>query len=434
MLLTCQCLNVSIVIEGCEIGAADFEQLGITDVDRQDPFFKSCVGSVELGEINKEQASLVHIRHIGEWLVHQCLNCEMHTHAIHKERRGNCVIVNSELLSDTQQIESLRNNDAFSPVFRIVVNRDIDLVSPEPSLNNTPAVSALHPIGPLQAGLMALQQKLNEAIRQQTANVEEKVRLFTEQQYADLEDFRKTAHDDQKALCRVLKSCPALQKEEEALTATKPPQQPSRAAGASVKLETPLSALKPVMVSKGNALNKTRKSLPFVVPLGMGDGGLNKSGVIPGNRNNRVGVQGSLDTEGLFDLEGMEEPSQEPLHSEDETDDTDVHLISPGLSPKTRNTDDILCAESGSHDEGIHIPRHRFHTVAANNLARSLPVTVPVFPQQNIATLNFDDEDMKDTPLDPQAIAASIKALAKSVHGEHNVFGDLPRPRFSTQL
>lgn len=30
-------------------------------------------------------------------------------------------------------------------------------------------------------------------------------------------------------------------------------------------------------------------------------------------------------------------------------------------------------------------------------------------------------------------IAASIKALAKSVHGEA-IFGDLPRPRFSTQI
>lgn len=30
-------------------------------------------------------------------------------------------------------------------------------------------------------------------------------------------------------------------------------------------------------------------------------------------------------------------------------------------------------------------------------------------------------------------IAASIKKLAKSVHGSE-IFGDLPRPRFSTQL
>lgn len=37
-------------------------------------------------------------------------------------------------------------------------------------------------------------------------------------------------------------------------------------------------------------------------------------------------------------------------------------------------------------------------------------------------------------PQDPADIAASIKALAKSVHGDANVFGDLPRPRFSTQI
>ena len=36
-------------------------------------------------------------------------------------------------------------------------------------------------------------------------------------------------------------------------------------------------------------------------------------------------------------------------------------------------------------------------------------------------------------PMDPHNIQASIKALAKSVHGD-TVFGDLPRPRFSTQI
>ncbi|XP_059482227.1 uncharacterized protein LOC132200627 [Neocloeon triangulifer] len=410
MLLTCKCLNVSIAIEGAEIGAADLALLGITDVERQDPFFKCSIGTVELGEINKEQATLVYIRHTGEWLVHQCLNCETHTHAIHKERRGNCVIVNAELLSDPQQIDSLRNNDAFSPVFRIVVNRDGDLVSPEPS-TTIPKVTALHPIGPLQAGLMALQQKLNEAMRQQTALVEEKIRLFSEQQYAELEIFRKTAHEDQLVLAKILKACPALQKEEEALAATKPPQKPQKAAG-SVKLENSmLSSFKPAALSKGNLQNKPRKSIPSMVPAGMGDA---KFGVLPGMRSSRVGVQNSLDTEGLFDLEGMDEPSQEPLHSEDETDDTD---------------------ESGSHDEGIHIPRQRIHTVAAGNLARSLPVTVPIYQQHIAGQNNYDDEENpRDLPQDPQDIAASIKALAKSVHGEHNVFGDLPRPRFSTQL
>jgi len=115
----------------------------------------------------------------------------------------------------------------------------------------------------------------------------------------------------------------------------------------------------------------------------------------------------SLDTEGLFDLEGMEEMPTESFHSEEETD-----------------TDD-----SGSHDEGIHIPRGRG---THNNLAKSLPVNVPAFlPQDKKLSDDRNDERLPQDPLD---IAASIKALAKSVHGDADVFGDLPRPRFSTQI
>jgi hypothetical protein len=40
---------------------------------------------------------------------------------------------------------------------------------------------------------------------------------------------------------------------------------------------------------------------------------------------------------------------------------------------------------------------------------------------------------MLQSPQVPTDIAASIKALAKSVHGD-TVFGELPRPRFSTHL
>jgi len=131
---------------------------------------------------------------------------------------------------------------------------------------------ALHPIGPLQAGLMALQQKLQEAMRNQTSLVEENVRHYSEQQYADLEAFRKTAHEDQIALARILQVCPALQKEEEALAAAKPPQKPARENRSTVKLDNvmittqPLPYLKPAALSKGGNLPaKPRKSLPSMV-------------------------------------------------------------------------------------------------------------------------------------------------------------------------
>jgi hypothetical protein len=121
---------------------------------------------------------------------------------------------------------------------------------------------------------MSLQQKLQEAMRNQTSLVEEHIRQYSEQQYADLEAFRKSAHEDQLALARILQTCPALQKEEEALAAAKPPQQPAREPKSSVKLDSgiltaqPLSYIKPAALSKGgNAALKPRKSIPSVVSL-----------------------------------------------------------------------------------------------------------------------------------------------------------------------
>jgi hypothetical protein len=48
--------------------------------------------------------------------------------------------------------------------------------------------------------------------------------------------------------------------------------------------------------------------------------------------------------------------------------------------------------------------------------------------------INYLHVAFMQLPQDPVDIAASIKALAKSVHGDADVFGDLPRPRFSTQI
>lgn len=87
------------------------------------------------------------------------------------------------------------------------------------------------------------------------------------------------------------------------------------------------------------------------------------------------------------------------------------------------------------------------------NIAKSLPMDIPVFMSsfQNHSQEDADDSLVfikgqvssspsiygaflfKPSNEDALDIAASIKALAKSVHGD-TVFGDLPRPRFSTQI
>lgn len=56
--------------------------------------------------------------------------------------------------------------------------------------------------GPVQAALSALQQQLVEAIQQETSRTEERVRAYSEQQYAALEEFREHAHRDHRILAR----------------------------------------------------------------------------------------------------------------------------------------------------------------------------------------------------------------------------------------
>uniref|UniRef100_A0A034WA36 Uncharacterized protein n=1 Tax=Bactrocera dorsalis TaxID=27457 RepID=A0A034WA36_BACDO len=65
------------------------------------------------------------------------------------------------------------------------------------------------------------------------------------------------------------------------------------------------------------------------------------------------------------------------------------------------------------------------------NFAKSLPIEIANSPMTTGRSyVNALQEDELDNTVD---IAASIKALAKSVHGEA-VFGDLPRPRMSSQI
>jgi hypothetical protein len=65
-------------------------------------------------------------------------------------------------------------------------------------------------------------------------------------------------------------------------------------------------------------------------------------------------------------------------------------------------------AESGSHDEGIHIPRQRMSNVSANNLARSLPVTVPIFPPSQAGPNNFDGDEQSRVQISSQYLTKTL--------------------------
>ncbi|XP_069680400.1 uncharacterized protein PRAS40 [Periplaneta americana] len=442
MLITCKCLNVSINTKSSNVQNIDITNLGLSAEELSDSFFQEDVCTVELGRISKEQSSLVQVRNVGNWIIHQCLNCTTNTHAIHREKGAACVLVSQALLTNPADVAALKNSDRYSVVFRLLVNH----VDNELSSTPTPTKFSVSQLpNSIQTALSALQQQLAEAIQQETARTEERVRSYSEQQYAALEEFREHAHKDHRMLARLLcesqENLSPVGRLMSLENLVSPPQNrnnPGSPVSPSLRplKSTPLSNLPQNMFPASDFSNITnaanirqqqavsgkqlssfsdsrQANRPSPLSPTMGGGNNIKTerrvparlfGQYSSSRNNN---SNSLDTEGLFDLEGMEENPTESFHSEEETD-----------------TDD-----SGSHDEGIHIPKGRgLHF----NLAKSLPVNVPAFLPPNKRDGDEREDEMR--PQDPMDIAASIKALAKSVHGDSDVFGDLPRPRFSTQI
>jgi len=126
-------------------------------------------------------------------------------------------------------------------------------------------------------------------------------------------------------------------------------------------------------------------------------------------------------TDDLFLMEGVDENNRSPAslpYSEEEHEDSEL-------------------------DEGIHIPRRGERTSSVTQVAASLPVGIPwqvqypgtekeEVPSSRTRTVETNRQEEEK----PRDIAASIQAMAKSVHTSSmfgdNVFGDLPRPRLNT--
>lgn len=378
MQLTCKCLNV-VIDSKSEV----IEEAGkhLDDGTSNHPFFNEDVGSVELAGISKEQGVLVEVHNVSTWIVHRCLNCSMYTHALNTSNTVS-ILVNRKLITDPNEIAALRNSEKFSPVFHIIISSsEEDLITSKAAAPRiTPGASALH-------------QQLAEWIQRESSLTEEKVRIYSDEQYAALELLRTRAHSDHCALVRLLNGSAATSALDKALA----PQ-------------VTTASFTAVNIADANSFTSTpvKSSVPFTV--GSPDNPTKKltqqtnKARLPVRSFSATMRKQSVDAEGLFPLEGMDNPSPDTFHSDEDLTDTD---------------------DSGSHDEGIHIPRR----VGSFTYAKSLPVDVPVFVHDR----GGFEHSHEMSPQEPMDIAASIKALAKSVHGD-TVFGDLPRPRFSSQI
>ncbi|XP_065367108.1 uncharacterized protein PRAS40 [Calliphora vicina] len=112
------------------------------------------------------------------------------------------------------------------------------------------------------------------------------------------------------------------------------------------------------------------------------------------------------------------------------------HMSDLDESDDAEEAEDALDLDTSMPIAMTATPHRRINSKTAAqvaNFAKSLPIEIANSPlavgRSYMATLESDEDEL-DNNVD---IAASIKALAKSVHGEA-VFGDLPRPRLRSQI
>ncbi|KAF5287692.1 hypothetical protein FQA39_LY15792 [Lamprigera yunnana] len=362
---SCNCLNVIIESEIHDFQHVNLDTLNLSDAEKQDIFFKQDVKQVgKLNRINKEHSGLVISRTIGNWIIYQCLNCDVHTHAIHRDRGAACVLISALLLGE-QLIMAVRNNELFSNIFNILVIPMNENCMEQHNENLPPDV---------QLALGGLKQKVTELLSSETLATEERVRLFTEQQYRALEKYRESVHKEHKIFARII-----MEKRYHQAGLSENYSMPSPHntrlvidnVSVTVNSNTSSDKSKTKLITKMK--NNTRATLrQMSTPVSYGK---------------------SIDSEGLFQLEEMDEPHQTSITEPDDSD-----------------------SEDPTKTEAAHLMRSKNQQ---SNIAKSLPVTIPAFLTTfRNRTIDDDQDDimLQDKGDHPSDIAASIKALAKSVH------------------
>ncbi|XP_035793506.1 uncharacterized protein LOC118467296 [Anopheles albimanus] len=209
----------------------------------------------------------------------------------------------------------------------------------------------------------------------------------------------------------------------QSFTPTQPPQQKQQLHSSSTNLfanqqqqqqqqqQTAAAASVPVVSSGGgltmtSTLTKTTKG--SITRLG---------GPRAHHQQQHQQTNSSPDTDCLFDIDGIESDKTPPPDNYSDEDECDY---------------DNATMNNNLEGSGMHIPSFPSYGRQYSAMSRSVPISTP----RKMTLFPVDDDDIDEMTEDSADIAANIKALARSVHGDA-VFGDLPRPqvqRFTSQI
>ncbi|XP_068627780.1 uncharacterized protein PRAS40 [Battus philenor] len=370
-LCVCKCLNVMLESEKIEDNV-DIGKLELSSTEQRDIFFSEKLMSSSINTLKTHiaQPALLGHRMVGRWTIESCLACEQTTHAIFQDK--TTILICKSIETTLERVNNLKKSSNFSPVFNLLVpevTNDIEMKENVDTNNVSIKHNNIYP--PTHQAIGTLSKQLSQTLQSQLEAVEETVRQFRDQKYAEFEAYRERAQRDHKILSSIVSKT------------RRNVENDSWKIDSSLDNGPPSPLLPPQQRRRLSSIKDAKK-----IPQNIGKTNAQFSH-----------EEDSLDAEDIFDLDGMD--SGHNMISDQEDYDSD----------------------QGSNDEGIHISRPR--GIVPANIARSLPINVPNFPMERTPVNEIDDYE------EPQDIAASIKALARSVHGD--VF-ELPRPRFSTQI
>ncbi|GAB0099466.1 hypothetical protein DMENIID0001_153260 [Sergentomyia squamirostris] len=407
MFVACNCLNIVIVVaDGSQVVKSSQieDSRATTETFLQSEgksdftlFFKEALGPYCARQVSlkKEQPDLVHVVTLANWSIIQCINCR-HLCVYATFEKEDVVLINSNLMTNQEEINLQRGSNSYSPVFRILMDQQF----PEDDIFRPNKLVQTHP------KVKSLTQQFQQHIQRETAATDERIQRFTEHQFTLLKMFRERAEQELQILmslvCRLPDNLTLLPetRQQQAISTNleTPPSTP----------DTPMTigTSPPIAVRVTQALAISTSSSGASSP--MPSRGKRHSG----NRSGESwrGRHADADLECFFPMEGMEDSA--PVGCQDMSD-----------------LDESDSENYGDDDHATMCIPRQMARQGSLNMAKSLPISMPAAIDRSIED-DYDDQQPLDENVD---IAASIKALAKSVHGDA-VFGDLPRPRFSTQI
>lgn len=437
-------------------------------------FFKEALGPVRCTSVQVQFDALVRtVRPFDEIDLHQCRNCQCCVFArlipdssddtTTNSAAANSYLVNSSLATNEDQLNARMADGSFSPAFGIVLNDSglsySDLAQKGKMLSKAKSDNTFVQL------LRAYTEREAEA-----ANA--RIHRFTEQEFAVLKVKRERAEQDCMILAKLANNVPDLMLRSNSITerpttttvtATTPTavtaNTPTTAAtskvspnatanGAANQLETPPPTPEYQPMSTGNSPPMaTTRSSRITPPSSADQSSARQQQQQPlrANGNNNI-VSFSNNTRGAIVNNSRQQPqhsSTNPLMQmqQNRSFESDCMFDIDGmendkspLSNTLSDEEDLGFDDStgNNNEDGMYIPARHSLGRQSSSIAKSCPISMP----QVMSQYRGNEEDYDEMAEDNVDIAASIKALARSVHGD-TVFGDLPRPqvqRFNTQI